>query len=50
MGRQWSSGTSRPGWNPEALGQLRVPAIERNLNVSRISQSQHVTARPASGR
>ena len=40
-----------PAWlNPEALGQLRVPAIEQNPNVSRVSQSQNVTARPASGR
>jgi len=44
------SGTSRPGWNPEALGQLRVSAVERNLNVSRVSQSQHVTAHPVGGR
>ena len=43
-------GTSRPGWNPEGLGRLRVPAIERNLNVSHVSQSQHVTTRPGSRR
>src|SRR5437867_4259232 len=38
------------GLEPGGLGQLRVPAIEQNLNVSRVSQSQHVTARPESGR
>src|SRR5215469_482359 len=38
------------GLRPGGLGQLRVPAIERNLNVSRLSQSQRVTARSESGR
>jgi hypothetical protein len=38
------------GLEPGGLGQLRVPAVERNLNVSRVGQSQHVTARPVTGR
>ena len=40
MGRQWSSGTSRPGWNREA-GPVPVPAVQRNPNVSRLATSRY---------
>ena len=33
------------GLRPGRLGQLRVPAIERRPNVSRLKRSRHVTAR-----
>jgi hypothetical protein len=33
------------GLRPGRLGQLRVPAIERTPNVSRLSRSRHVTTR-----
>src|SRR6266702_3395419 len=40
MGRQWSSGTSRPGWNREA-GPVPVPAVQRKPNVSRLATSRY---------
>src|SRR5260370_40952512 len=38
------------GLRPRKLGQLQVPAIERKPNVSRVSQSHHVTAPRETGR
>jgi hypothetical protein len=40
-GRQWSSGTSRPGWNREA-GPVPAPAIQRKPNVNRLATSRYV--------
>src|SRR6266487_898293 len=40
MGRQWSSGTSRPGWNREA-GPVPVPAVQRKPNVSHLATSRY---------
>jgi hypothetical protein len=48
-GWQWSSGTSGAGLRPGGLGQLRVPAIELELNVNRVGRSHHVTTSPKRG-
>src|SRR5690348_10984371 len=42
MGWQWSSGTSRPGWNREA-GPVPVPAVKRKPNVSCLVRSRYAT-------
>ena len=42
MGRQWSSGTSRPGWD-RAGPAARLPAVKRKLNVSRPAGSRYAT-------
>jgi len=40
MGRQWSSGHPRPGWNREAR-PIPVPAVQRKPNVSRLATSRY---------
>jgi hypothetical protein len=42
MGRQWSSGTFRPGWNRKT-GPVPVPAVKRKPNVNRLVRSRYAT-------
>ena len=50
MGWQWSSGTSRPGWNRGDWASCQVPANERKPTVGERSRSRHVTAHRNQGR
>ena len=45
MGRQWTSGTSRPGSNREA-GPIPAPAAQRKLTVNRTSRSRSASNKP----
>jgi hypothetical protein len=47
--RQWSSGTSRPGWNRKA-GPVPAPAVKRKPTVGRPARSRHATKKRAAGR
>ena len=49
MGRQWSSGTSRPGWNREGSGQFRPQRLKRKPTVSRPARSRYATSGRVSG-